>query len=167
MKKIIISILLVFLLVFSAKPTKAQDYIWMIGPMLHTNFGIDGIHFSLALEASYWDITHFPYGYDAGIEFEKNKVRIYTELQSGIGLAGISGGPVLQLPTIENKAKLGFQGSVWANYFVGIDLRLRVIDDTKYFCPGVYGKLPVKFYSADTDTTNSSSHSDWGDMFDK
>ena len=117
--------------------------VWMIGPMVHFNFSEKKMHPSFGVELSWWDYTHFPYSFDAGIEFEKKKFRIYSEAQTGIGLLGISFGPALEYRSDENKLALGPQGSVWANYFGGFDLRFRKTGGDFSLCPGLYFKLPV------------------------
>lgn len=128
--------------------THGQD-IWTVGPMLHINFGDKQIKASFAIEAAYWNIYFIPYSVDAGIEFEKNKIRLYSEFQTGIGLAGGSIGPVFEFNTKEINVKGGIQASLWANYFIGFDLRYRRIGGKDFIAPGVYAKLPVYFYDKD------------------
>lgn len=139
---------------------QAQDNrVWMVGPMIHYNIGGEKSRFSYALELSYWDYDGFPYSFDAGLEFQKQRVRLYTEAQTGIGVAGLSLGPVLEFQTDNSRIKAGIQGSVWGNYFLGFDLRFRKIDDT-YFCPGTYFKIPI--VPGENNNSNSSHHDfDW------
>src|ERR1044071_8535870 len=73
----------------------AQE-IYMIGPMIHFNFSEHQCHVSYAIEASYWNIDHFPYSADVGLEFEKGKFRIYSEAQTGVGLIGVASGPFIE-----------------------------------------------------------------------
>lgn len=120
-----------------------RSQVWMIGPMLHFNFSEKKMHLSYSLELSWWDYTHWPYSLDAGIEFGKKRVRLYSEAQTGIGLLGLSFGPVLEYRADENKLCLGPQGSVWANYIGGFDLRFRKTGGNRSICPGLYFKLPV------------------------
>lgn len=56
----------------------AQE-VWTIGPMLHYNFGGGKRSASFAIEAAYWNIYNFPYGVDFAIEFDKRKLRLYSE----------------------------------------------------------------------------------------
>ena len=75
----------------------AQE-IWTIGPMLQVNFGRGKPTVSFAIEAAYWNVKGMPYSVDFGIEFDRRKTtRFYTELQTGIGIAGVSAGPILQV----------------------------------------------------------------------
>lgn len=126
----------------------AQD-VWTVGPMLHINFGDQKVKASFSVEAAYWNVYFIPYSLDAGIEFEKQKIRIYSEFQTGIVVLGGSIGPVLEFNTKEQNFKGGVQASVWANYVLGVNLRYRKIGGKEYFAPGIYGKLPVFFYDKD------------------
>ena len=114
--------------------------IWTVGPMLHVNFGAGKIRASYGLEFAYWNFNHFPYSIDFATEFERHRIRLYSEAQTGIGIAGISAGPVIEIQTDEPSVKTGFQGSVWGNYFWGFDIRFRTIAKNKFFCPGTYLK---------------------------
>jgi hypothetical protein len=138
--------------------TTAQE-IWTIGPMLHVNFGEEKPTVSFAIEAAYWNVTNMPYSVDFGIEFDRKKTtRLYTELQTGIGVAGISLGPVFQYN--KTSAKLGLQGSCWVNYFLGVDYRMRFLRDEKIKSVGTYVKLPVATSGLDDGDGDSN---DWGD----
>jgi hypothetical protein len=135
---------------------KAQKQeVWMVGPMLHFNFGNKEIHTSFGIELSYWNYDNFPYSFNGALEFEKKKIRLYGEAQCGIAVAGLSMGPVMEFRTDEGKLKLGLQGSVWGNYFLGFDLRYRYISGGSVISPGVYVKLPVGIGDSETD------HHDW------
>ena len=136
--------LLLFLLIvgfnLQAQITKA---IFFVGPKFNFNFGNGEHHFSGGLEVSAWTLSNAnlpPYGADFGFEFEREKCRIYAELQTG-ALLGLSAGPVLEL-TRESQA-IGFQSSVWAAFFLGTDMRYRRINYTNYFAPGFFFKVPV------------------------
>lgn len=129
-----------------------------IGPMVHINFGGEKIHASYAIESAYWNYEHFPYSIDGGIEFESGRFRIYSEFQTGVAVAGISCGPVFELN--KTGAHLGVQGSVWGNYFLGVDLRIRRIEKTTFKSPGVYLKLPIG--PGGSKNSNNSNHNwDW------
>src|SRR5687768_5554084 len=87
----------IFFLVTIKLNAVAQE-IWTIGPMLHLNFGREKPTVSFAIEAAYWNVRKVPYSVDLGIEFDRRKTtRFYSELQTGIGVAGVSVGPVLQV----------------------------------------------------------------------
>lgn len=135
----------------------AQE-IWSIGPMLHINFGGEKRTTSFAIEAAYWNIDRFPYSVDFAIEFDRGAVRLYSEAQTGIGLAGVSVGPVIEFARNPGGVRLGMQGTVWANYFLGVDYRLRFIRGNRFHCLGFYGKLPI----ATSGFATGSSSSSWG-----
>jgi hypothetical protein len=155
---------IVFMAVFLPSLFAAQS-IWTIGPMLHVNFGDEKIKASFGLEAAYWNFTKFPYSVDLGLEIEEGKFRLYTEAQTGVGVAGISAGPVLEIQTEDSKGKFGFQASVWGNYFLGFDLRGRWVDSKTFFCPGTYVKIPIgaRDENGERYEGGSSSYSDWDD----
>jgi hypothetical protein len=159
MQKYFIALLLVFSIATQSNAQKSQ--VWMLGPMLHFNFSNKVMHTSFGVELAYWNYTHFPYSFDFGIEFEKKKFRIYSEAQTGIGLIGLSMGPVLEYQSDENKMKLGAQGSVWANYFGGFDLRFRKVGGTSSLSPGLYFKIPLG-YGGDADGDDDWDW-DWDD----
>jgi len=141
MRKSILIFVLTVATYLQALPQKSE--VWTIGPMLHFNFGNKGIHASYGLELAYWNYEHFPYSVDFGFEFEKHKFRMYSEAQTGIGVLGVSLGPVLQFGGEDHKLKCGIQGSGWLNYFAGIDLRFRYVGSYSTVSPGIYLKLPM------------------------
>lgn len=147
MRKYILTVFLVISLSTEVFPQKPQ--VWMLGPMLHFNFGNKQMHTSFGLEVAYWNYDKFPYSVDLGFEFEKSKFRLYSEAQTGIGFLGVSMGPVMELGGGEHKVKGGIQGSGWLNYFGGIDLRFRAVGGASYFSPGVYFKLPLGLGDSD------------------
>jgi hypothetical protein len=142
MKRLFLIAALIFILQ-NQYSISQESQVWMLGPMIHFNIADKHVKTSFGLELSYWNYEHFPYSFDAGVDFQKGSIRIYSEAQTGIGLLGLSFGPVLELRTTEGKLKPGFQGSVWANYFGGFDLRFRRTGDTFTLAPGFYFKLPV------------------------
>jgi hypothetical protein len=156
---------IVILLVLLSVSINAQE-VWMAGPTFHVNFGNKQIKLSYGFEVSYWNIIGFPYSVDGGIEFSRKRMALYSEAQTGIGLTGVSFGPVLNIGKSEG-VKLGVQGSCWINYFLGFDFRIRYINGTYYQCPGSYIKLPLnyKVVSDELDKYNSQHHHD-DDIFD-
>lgn len=152
-------ILIIFLILNSLLSFSQIKQVWMVGPMFHLNIGDSKLRGSFGIEAAYWNYEHFPYSYDFAIEFEKQKIRFYSEVQTGIGIAGISLGPVLEIRTNEAKLKAGFQTSVWGNYFLGFDLRYRNVGGDSYFCPGTYFKIPLGY--GNSNNNNNENHSDW------
>ncbi len=118
--------------------------VWTIGPMLQINIGGgEKRSTSFAIETAYWNLKGFPYSADFAIEFDRGKIRLYSEAQTGIGVAGISFGPVVEFNLKESNTKLGMQGTLWANYFLGLDYRFRSINKHTYHAFGTYGKLPI------------------------
>lgn len=139
MKKII---LILLLLVSNESQSQISDYILMVGPKFNFNFGNNDHRFSGGLEFSAWTTGYLPlpFGADAGIDFERDRIRLYGELQTGM-LLGISAGPVIEF-TRDGHA-VGFQGSGWAAFFLGADFRYRRINNTNYFAPGLFFKVPI------------------------
>ncbi|MBA4241589.1 MAG: hypothetical protein C0448_12750 [Sphingobacteriaceae bacterium] len=152
-------IILCYLLSLNFK-TFGQE-VWTIGPMLHYNFGGEKRHFSWAIELAYWNIKNVPYSLDGGVEFSKKRIRLYSEVQTGIGVTGVSVGPVLEINKVERKVHLGYQTTFWLNYFIGLDYRYRRIDKTNFNCIGTYGKIP--FATKGMESSSSSSYHDWDD----
>jgi len=159
MRKYLLIVLLISAEIPDVLSQKAQ--VWMIGPMLHFNISQKKMHPSYGIELSYWNYTHTPWSIDGAIEFEKKKIRIYSEAQTGIGVLGFSLGPVIEFRMDEHKVKLGAQGSMWANYFGGFDVRMRMIGGHSFFSPGLYFKLPLGI--SESEGHNSHSHWDWDD----
>lgn len=145
--------------VISSNLFSQKNQVWMVGPMLHFNFGNKEMRTSFGLEVAYWNYDGFPYSVDCGIEFEKRKIRLYTEGQTGIALAGVSLGPVLEFRK-DDTSKLGVQGSLWANYFGGIDFRYRAIAGDSYLSPGAYFKIPL---GTGDDVDGDDDDWDWDD----
>lgn len=156
--------LVMSLLAMASLHARAQE-VWTIGPMLHVNFGEEKPTVSFAMEVAYWNVRSFPHSVDFGLEFDRRKKRrIYSELQTGIGVAGISVGPVFQFVKNAGDAKLGLQGTAWINYYVGLDYRMRFFRDEKARAVGTYAKLPVSTSGFDTD--GDGGDWDWDDWDD-
>lgn len=139
MKSVVIIVLMLFSLQLKAQ---FSDFLVFVGPKFNFNFGNGQHRFSGGLEASAWTFSNnsIPFGADFGFEFERDRLRVYSELQAG-ALLGLSAGPVLEF-TRESHA-IGFQGSAWAALFLGVDMRYRRINATNYFAPGIFFKVPV------------------------
>lgn len=160
--KILKTSALVLLMLSACRTCLAQE-IWTIGPMFHINFGAEKRTTAFSIEAAYWNITHFIYSFDAGLEIERGKLRLYTEGQTGLGVTGVSLGPVVEFNFPESKTRLGIQGSCWINYILGVDYRMRFIDHQKFHYVGFYGKVPMATSGLDEDGDSSTSLSDWDD----
>jgi hypothetical protein len=134
--------LIFILLTSSTIAQNTSEPIFFVGPMVHYNIGGGDKKFSFALEASGWLINKdlpLPLGGDLGVEFQRKKVRVYSELQTG-SLLGLSLGPVLEFS--ENDPVLGFQSSIWSAFFLGFDMRYRRINKMNYYSPGIFFKFP-------------------------
>jgi hypothetical protein len=138
--------MLLFLLIsnFSFAQTDLSP-VFFVGPMFHYNIGGENNRFSFSLEGSAW-VTNsnlpLPPSVNLGIEFERKKVRVYSELQTG-ALLGLSLGPVIEFS--ENDPMFGFQSSIWAAFFTGFDMRYRRINKTNIYAPGFFIKAPILF----------------------
>lgn len=116
---------------------------FFVGPMMHYNINAEKNKFSFSLEGSAWILSKnlpIPPSVDLGIEFERKKIRVYSELQTG-SLLGLSVGPVIEFS--DNDPIVGFQTSIWASFFAGIDFRYRRINKMNYYAPGMFFKLPI------------------------
>ena len=136
---------LIFFIFLSASSIaqNISETIFFVGPMVHYNIGGGDNKFSFAIEASGWLINKdlpLPLGGDLGIEFQRKKVRVYSELQTG-ALLGLSVGPVLEFS--ENDPELGFQSSIWTAFLLGVDMRYRRINKINYYSPGIFFKFPI------------------------
>lgn len=153
--------LFLYLLMTTSLCAHAQE-VWTVGPMLHINFGGgEKISTSFAVEGAYWNLSGFYHSVDVGFEFDRGKFRIYSEGQTGIGLTGLSFGPVLEFHK-GHGVHLGVQGTAWINYFLGVDYRIRFIDKKRFHGVGIYGKLPVATSGMDDDGDGDSDwDSDW------
>ena len=155
-------LLILLIFIFTLPQLQAQvREIWMFGPMMHVNFGGEKTRVSWALEFSYWNYQRFPYSFDFAFEFERGKMRLYSEAQTGFGFGGIAAGPVFEFGSNVNKPRIGFQGSIWGNYFLGFDIRTRRIGGETFFSPGTYLKYPTAVFTKEFHEGNSSSDWDW------
>jgi hypothetical protein len=136
--------------------------LWTIGPMLHVNFGGEKRSTSFGIETAYWNINATPWSIDFGVEFDRRKTRLYSEVQTGIGLTGISLGPVLQFNT-GGGTKLGVQGSCWINYGLGVDYRMRFLRDEKIHSVGVYAKILMASSGLPSGSSHWSHWERWDD----
>ena len=135
MKKVIIVIFFLFI----SLSNYAQFL--FLGPMFHYNIGIKNKNrFSWGLEAAYWP-KHGIGSIDLGFEFESEKTRIYSELQTGF-LVGISAGYVREF-YVDKESKGGFQTSLWGAWFGGVDIRYRYLNGNHFIAPGLFVKYPV------------------------
>ncbi|MGC3943873.1 MAG: hypothetical protein QM762_04925 [Chryseolinea sp.] len=149
-----------FLFVFISPNVRAQT-IWTVGPMLHVNFGGgQKKSVSFAIETAYWNVVKWPYSFDFGIEFDRKKTRLYSEFQTGIGIAGISAGPVFQFGK-DSGPKLGMQVTSWVNYYLGFDYRMIFLRNEKRMAIGTYAKVPIATHGLESSGSHSHWDSDW------
>ncbi|MFL5728352.1 MAG: hypothetical protein ACJ75J_02590, partial [Cytophagaceae bacterium] len=132
--------LILFMLITPVSIALAQEY-YTIGPMLHFNIGDEKVRTSFGIEFAYWNYSNFPYSFDFGVDFQKYKTRIYTEMQTGAAATGVSAGPFMEFKK-KSSVQVGLQSSVWLNYIIGVDLRGRWQKGQDYFAPGIYAKIP-------------------------
>jgi hypothetical protein len=66
----------------------------------------------------------------------------------------------VEFQTDKHQLKGGIQGSLWANYFGGADLRYRAVGGDSFFSPGLYFKLPLV---KGGEYHHGSHHWDWDD----
>jgi hypothetical protein len=166
---LLICVIILFLPFVAYNPEGQERWEYLtVGPMLHLNFGKNDWLFSFGFEAAFWVCrgNKPPYSIDIGCEFVRNGFRFYTELQAFLlnlfsgsedyTFLGISAGPVLEIAE-DYKVNIGYQGSIWGCFFAGADLRYRRMDGYDYFCPGVFGKMPIA-YSIDDDAWRFGMH---------
>ena len=129
-----------------------MDKFITIGPMFHVNFCESGIKYSLGIEISYWagrndNLLGLNLGFDKLISKSEPFV-LYSEFQVLLPSSnmhkgffnGLSIGPNL---SISHNPHIGIQGSVWAEYLLGADLRFKHLNNASYFSFGAFGKCPV------------------------
>jgi hypothetical protein len=98
------------------------------------------------------------------LNLKKKRIRLYGEVQTGIGVAGISAGPVIEIQTDTPSIKLGYQASIWGNYYLGFDFRYRRIGKKSFYCPGTYLKIPFNGLDENGEKVDGSNSN--GDSFD-
>jgi hypothetical protein len=145
MKSILLLYIFCVLYFFNISAQSNSTPTFFAGPTFHLNIGNEEHNISFGLEASAWLLNsdfNLPPSADIGIEFEKGKFRVYSELQTG-ALIGLSAGPVVEFS--KEDPRFGFQSSIWAAFILGFDFRYRRINNTNYFCPGSFIKVPLNF----------------------
>lgn len=133
------------ILLLTVPITASEPVFWTFGPMLHFNFGKKWDGISLGFEVSRWteidpDAEDDPMlGWDIGVEFQREKSRIYSEVQYGF-YAGASTGLYMELHE-SRPPDFGVQGSLWGALGVGADLRARIGTSGATFSPGLFAKV--------------------------
>lgn len=140
--------------------TAARSHLEYItfGPMLHWNFGSDEFKsFSYGLEAAYWKYERDPqgggflrnlprldkpgFGLAIGFDVDRKSFRYYLEPELGMVMAGVSCGPVLEMPHKGGPSRIGVQAEGWVNAIVGADFRYKRLGGENFQSLGLYGKL--------------------------
>ena len=139
---------LLFLLLIT--DVRAQD-VFSVGPTLHFNFGDKKPKVSWGVEAAlWWYQDQFPVSANIGFDRRKGSTVLYSQAQTGVGIAGISAGPYLEFRK-ENSPVLGVQTDYWINYFAGLNYRVRYGGGEKKKALGFYIKAPVSIGSENED----------------
>jgi len=136
-------LLFILILITGSNLVQAQSNVLvLVGPKLNFNISKTEKRFSGGLEVSTWSGNDEDglSGAAFGVEFERDRLRIYADLQTGY-ILGISAGPVVEIS--HENTKLGFQGSLWGVFLIGGELKYRRINSTNYFAPGFLLKIPV------------------------
>jgi len=152
---------LLFILLFITGNLQAQYYsgqylTYWAGPKINFNISKTddkvGNRISVGLEVSVWEWGNgMPKGLDFGFEVEKDRVRIYADIQAGM-LLGLAVGPVVEFSN--TGPNLGFQTALWGVVFGGIEAKYRRINSKNYFAPGFMIKLPLHTYQYHSDGTS-------------
>ena len=137
-------ITITLLLFFVAECFSYNSTLHTIGPTFHVNFGNGEVRLSGGIEYACWFLPScnhidLPVGFDIGLEFERNKVRVYSEVQTGVVFAGAALGPVIEYSNDIGVFTPGIQGSLWGAYFGGVNIRFRRVE-FPVFSPGLFLK---------------------------
>ena len=135
-----------FITLFITSGSLLYSQIILVGPTLHYNIGGGEKRFSWGAELSYWNWQTIKgpdapsIGADIGFEFERGTIRIYSELQTGM----VFGASLGYAYIFSEKFRAGgFQSSLWASVYGGVELRYRRINKVNYFSPGGFLKVPL------------------------
>jgi hypothetical protein len=137
----------VFVFLFFSTNAQAPDSFWTFGPMFHFYTG-KKIKFTFGLEIAKWNMHN---SIDFGIEgLGKKRILLYSEYQRGFWsneffiMSGVSIGPCIEIRSDSlNYVHLGMQGSCWASWLIGADIRVRWMKDKFTNGPGVFFKMPI------------------------
>ena len=138
----------------------AQD-VFSVGPAIHFNFGDKKPKISWGVEASLWwfEDIKVPVSANLGFDRRKGSTILYTQAQTGIGIIGVSAGPYFEFkkdePTI-----IGLQTDYWANYYLGLNYRVRYAKGESQKAFGLYLKAPIMF---GVEEDGDDSDWDWDD----
>ncbi len=106
------------------------------GPRISISYG-NSWDVNFGFETSYWTYKHWEYGFGRGVSvnfgvdyYLKSRVDIYSELQTGLGFAGISLGGFKTV--YGDNPGWGLQSTVWGLYFVGGDYRFKYGNEAEH-----------------------------------
>ncbi len=116
---------------------RAQTPVYTLGPMIHIYFGQDKTNLGVGFEGAIYSRIG---GIDLGFELRGRNLILYTEYEYSKIFYGLAAGPFIQLKNGDNKFLFGIQGSLWANFFFGLDYRLRGAKNFTEHGPGMYFK---------------------------
>ncbi len=92
---------------------------------------------NLGFETSYWNYDHWDYGFGRGLSINvgfdyylKGRIDVYSELQTGIGLAGLSAGGFRTV--YGDFPGWGIQSTIWGLYMVGGDYRFKYKNESEH-----------------------------------
>jgi|SRR3989339_496532 len=144
-----VKLILVFILISSHASFSEEFQYITVGPIFHWYFqSSTGKCFTYGCEFSYWKTTNgVPFSIDIGFESAKTLEAsyIYSELQTGIPVVGISIGGTLEMS--QNNYRMGFQSTIWGGAFLFGAFRYRRFSGISQYGPGAYVKIPI--YSSD------------------
>lgn len=121
-------------------PYISDKYI-TLGPTWNYHFGNGNGFHSFGFQIHYWDISPssfaIPSSFGLGIEGSSVHGAIYyADVQTGVAWVGTSHGVVYN-----SELGLGYQGSLWGNFFTGGQYMYRSFGDG-YHSPGLYITFP-------------------------
>ena len=150
-------IIILLIIISTLLPLAGFSQIYTIGPTINWYFGSKQCKVSGGLELGiigipieYNDNNSGVLSMELGLDFEKNRNRLYTEIRftqynkySPV-LVGLSAGPVLEWGK-DCKTAIGIQTSAYGWCIVGANFRYRYVNGKSSYGPGMFLKLPFAF----------------------
>ena len=157
-------ILFLIIILSTLLPFAGFSQIYTIGPTINFNFGnkqckvTGGLEFGIiGIPIEYNDYSGGVLSLELGLDFEKNRNRLYTEIRftqyaenkKGLPiLFGISAGPVLEWGK-DCKTAIGIQSSAYGWLILGAHFRYRYVNNKSTYSPGMFLKIPFTFMRID------------------
>ena len=149
--------LLFVIILITFSQANAQD-VFSVGPAFHFNFGEQRPKVSWGVEASiWWFKDQIPVSANLGFDRRAGSTILYSQVQTGIGIAGVSAGPYIEFKK-ENTPIIGLQTDYWLNYYAGLNYRVRYGKGGNQKALGLYLKAPVMLGPEDE---NEDEDWDW------